>query len=68
MTQVPDITPPDGNRSRLTIQDVARALQEGGINRLAVDGRAMVIRGRAGIMVASLESANTIFLIRIEVV
>lgn len=50
----------------ITLQDVARTMQDGGLNRLALDGRAMVMRGKRGIVVMSLESANTGFLVRIE--
>jgi len=59
------IAPPPG-RDPIGVQDVARALQDGGLNRFATDGRAMVMRGKRGIIIMSLESPNTGFLVRIE--
>lgn len=52
--------------SPLSVQDVARAIQDGGVHQLAINGRAMVMRGRRGIIIMSLESPNTGYLVRIE--
>lgn len=64
MTNQP-IAPPPG-LDPIGLQDVAMALQDGGLNKLALHGRAMVMRGRRGIVVMSLETPNTGYLVRIE--
>ena len=59
MNQDPDKTP-------LTIGDVAKALYHGGISKLAMDGRALIHRGRRTIVITSLESPNTMWALRLE--
>jgi hypothetical protein len=59
------VTPPPG-QDPISMRDVAMAIQDGGLHKLALNGRAMVMRGKRGIIVMSLESPNTGFLVRIE--
>lgn len=64
MTDQP-IAPPPG-RDPIQTRDVAMAIQDGGLNKFATEGRAMVMRGKRGIIIMSLESPNTGYLVRIE--
>lgn len=51
---------------KLSTADLGKALYHGGISKLAMDGRALIHRGRRTIVVTSLEAPNTMWSIRLE--
>lgn len=53
-------------RPPITIQDVAKAAYHGGISQLAVEGRALIHRGRRTIVITSLEQPNMMWALKLE--